>query len=119
MPRIAALVDNSDRRQWPRYAIDSVSAFVLTADGNKNGCVMEDVSLGGARLRLLGDCPRNFEVRIEHPDIGHVYAVRKWIGKRRLAVEFGHEAGSAEFVASCLELAETRNPINMTRRAIL
>lgn len=103
LPKNAQALRGSDRRRWPRYALNPSSTFTLTADGQAQSCTMEDVSLGGAKLRFDGDTPRNLEIRIEHPTAGYIHAYRCWAEEGVLGVEFDPSPGTLELVAYCLE----------------
>ena len=56
--------ESKNRRQWPRYAFPERESFTLTADGRTATCAIEDISLGGARLRMEGPVPGNPELRL-------------------------------------------------------
>ena len=91
-----------DRRQWPRYGLARRGLFTVTADGRIYACTIEDISLGGAKLRLSGEVPRNLEIRIEHPQVGYAYARRCWKGPHGIGVEFDHSQQSLDFITHCL-----------------
>ena len=91
-----------NRRQWPRYALRKTESFTVAADGRIVTCAIEDISLGGARLRMAGPAPRNLEIRIEHPRLGLAYARRCWQAKDRLGVAFDHSGPSLAFIAGCV-----------------
>ena len=95
-------VGRDDRRQWPRYGLAGRGPFTVTADGRICACTIEDISLGGARLRLDGEVPRNLEIRIEHPLVGYAYARRCWTGRHGIGVEFDHSRQSLDFITQCL-----------------
>ncbi len=102
----AAMVGN--RRQWPRYALPERDSFSVTAGGLPGA--IEDISLGGARLRLDGSLPGGLEIRIEHPRLGHAYARRCWQTDHHLGVAFDHSRPSLAFIADCLaERIEVEN----------
>jgi hypothetical protein len=94
--------ESKNRRQWPRYAFPERENFSLTADGRTVTCVIEDISLGGARLRMEGPVPGNLELRIEHPRLGHAFARRCWKAKHHLGVIFDHSEPSLAFIADCV-----------------
>ena len=94
--------ESKNRRQWPRYAFPERDSFTLTADGRTVTCVIEDISLGGARLRMEGLVPGNLELRIEHPRLGHAFARRCWKAKHHLGVIFDHSEPSLAFIADCI-----------------
>ena len=91
-----------NRRQWPRYALPKRESFTVTADGRIGTCAIEDISLGGARLRMDGPLPGSLEIRIEHPRLGHAYARRCWKAKDQLGVAFDHSEPSLAFIADCV-----------------
>ncbi len=94
--------ESKNRRQWPRYAFPERESFTLTADGRTATCAIEDISLGGARLRMEGPVPGNPELRIEHPRLGHAFARRCWKAKHHLGVIFDHSEPSLAFIADCV-----------------
>ncbi len=94
--------DSENRRQWPRYTFPDRESFTLTADGRISACSIEDISLGGARLRIDGPVPGNLEFRIEHPRLGHAFARRCWKAKHHLGVVFDHSEPSLAFIADCV-----------------
>ena len=100
--RDAEAAAQHERRQWPRYVVAGRHSFTLTADGRISACTIEDISLGGARLRLDGGSPRNLEIRIEHPLMGYAYARRCWNGALGMGVEFDLSQQSLDFIARCL-----------------
>ena len=100
--RDAEAVERDDRRQWPRYGLAGRGPFTVTADGRICACTIEDISLGGARLRLDGEMPRNLEIRIEHPLVGYAYARHCWTGPHEIGVEFDHSQQSLDFISHCL-----------------
>ena len=91
-----------NRRQWPRYALREPESFTVAADGRIGTCAIEDISLGGARLRMAGPVPHDLEIRIEHPRLGHAYARRCWRTEDRLGVAFDHSGPSLAFIAGCV-----------------
>jgi hypothetical protein len=94
--------DSANRRQWPRYALPEQESFTIAADGRSAVCAIEDISLGGARLRIDGTAPSNLEFRIEHPRLGHATVRRCWKAKDHLGVAFDHSEPSLAFIAGCV-----------------
>ena len=111
MPRISdpeildpEAVEPENRRQWPRYAILKPEIFTVTAKGRigTGTCAIEDISLGGARLRMESPVPGGKEIRIEHPRLGYAYARRCWKAKDHFGVTFDHSEPSLAFIAGCM-----------------
>lgn len=88
-----------NRRQWPRYALPERESFTVTGGGT---CAIEDISLGGARLRMEGPLPGSLEIRIVHPRLGQAQARRCWKAKDRWGVTFDHSEPSLAFIAGCM-----------------
>ncbi len=95
----AQAVERDDRRQWPRYGLAGRGPFTVTADGRICACTVEDISLGGARLRLDGEVPRILVFRIELPLVGYAYGSRCWTGPHDIGV---HSQQSLDFITHCL-----------------
>ena len=91
-----------NRRQWPRYALSRRESFTVTADDCIATCVIEDISLGGARLRMAGPLPGSLDIRIEHPRLGRAHARRCWKAKHQLGVAFDLSEPSLAFIADCV-----------------
>ncbi len=91
-----------NRRQWPRYALSNRENFTVTADGHIATCVIEDISLGGARLRMDGPLPGSLDIRIEHPRLGRAHARCCWKAKHQLGVAFDLSEPSLAFIADCV-----------------
>ena len=93
-----------NRRQWPRYAVLKPESYTVTTKGGigTGACTIQDISLGGARLRMDGPVPGGMEIRIEHPRLGHAYARRCWKAKDHFGVTFDHSEPSLAFIAGCM-----------------
>ena len=88
-----------DKRRWRRRAIDGRVPATLTADGWTRQCWIEDIGLGGARLRLDGAAPRNLEVRLTHAHATPLYATRAWAAAGIIGVAFAATAPAHEWLA--------------------
>ncbi len=91
-----------NRRQWPRYALSKRESFTVTADGRIGTCAIQDISLGGARLRMDEPLPGSLDIRIEHPRLGRAHARRCWKAKHQLGVAFDLSEPSLAFIADCV-----------------
>ncbi len=91
-----------NRRQWPRYALGERESFTIIAGDRIGTCTIEDISLGGARLRMDDPAPGGLEIRIEHPRLGQAYGRRCWKAQDRLGVAFDHSGPSLAFIAGCV-----------------
>ncbi len=91
----------AERRRWPRNEIDEGIPVILTGDGWSQPCLISDIGLGGAEVRLDGTPPRNLEVRIEHPAAGYLYATRAWVGTGVMGVAFDSVEHARAFLSIC------------------
>jgi len=90
-----------DKRRWRRHAVGGRVLATLTADGRTRPCWIEDIGLGGARLRLDGAPPRNLEIRISHAHAKPLYATRAWAAGGAIGVTFAGIAWAHEWLAIC------------------
>jgi len=91
----------AERRRWPRERMKSGIPVILTGDGWRQPCLISDIGLGGAEVRLDGAPPRNLEVRIEHPAAGYLYATRAWVGPGVMGVAFNSLERARAFLSLC------------------
>lgn len=91
----------AERRRWPRNRMNKGIPVTLTGDGWSRPCRITDIGLGGAEIRLDGAPPRNFEVRIEHPAAGYLYATRAWAGPGVIGVAFDNLERAGAFLSLC------------------
>jgi len=91
----------AERRHWPRDTLKEGIAVTVTADGGIRPGRLLDVGRGGAAVRLEGAAPLNFEVRIEHPAAGYLYATRAWAAPGVIGVAFDSRTLAMGFLALC------------------
>ena len=106
-----------ERRHWPRYAVERETAVTLTADGQRFDARVEDISLGGIRLRLNAAPPRNIELRVEHPGIGSFYGTRRWRGDDAIGLTFDFSPRALNLVLHCLGIARTADDLTLQPQA--
>ncbi len=99
-----------ERRRWPRYAVEGAISLTLTSGGRTYDCPIEDISLGGTRLRFAGAPPPDPEFHIEHPAAGRFSGNRSWSGPDRLGVEFDHSEAPLDLIAYCLDMNPELEP---------
>ena len=59
-----------NRRRSKRCALDRRTSGHVEAGGHRYACVIEDISLGGARLRFEDDIPDSDDLTLEHAVAG-------------------------------------------------
>ncbi len=95
--------DVADRRQWSRFALPVPELTVLSVDGEDYHCLVEDISLGGARLRCLAAVPPPTTMRFKHPSAGEFQADCKWHDGDRVGMEFDHSHAALLMVSHCVK----------------
>jgi hypothetical protein len=83
-----ALKDGINRRRHVRRTLDAAGVLQWPDGGNDVRCILEDISLGGARLRLEGpaDLPR-FSCLLCRPT--RLTVPVRWLGKTANGSECG------------------------------
>lgn len=91
-----------NRRRWSRYAVDGDIPATLMVGGRRLDCVVEDVSLGGAKLRVAGKVPSGAIVQLRREPSDALAGRCVWAGGKSIGVYFGMCERSVEFALSCL-----------------
>jgi hypothetical protein len=84
-----ALKDGINRRRHVRRTLDAAGVLQWPDGGNDVRCILEDISLGGARLRLEGpaDLPHFFLLTVPTEQIDRACTVA-WKDGERVGVRF-------------------------------
>lgn len=112
----AQLFDEFDRRSWQRHALYFDMTLTLAADGRRYRGTVEDISIGGMKLRIDGEPPTAEAFTVEHPQAGRFAATRVWQNGGELALQFNF-AEALPLLVYCAIGAEEprqttpRNPI--------
>ena len=102
-----------DLREWPRYILEPSIPLTLRVAKRSFTCHIEDISLGGARLRVEGALPSRAAVLLEHPYVGEVGAQRLWQetpgeGRFQVGIAFDFTDAPLSLIAHCL--SQTSEP---------
>jgi hypothetical protein len=92
---------NSDRRQWDRYAPDAQTSLTLAAGGRTFDCELLDLSLGGARLRVVTDFPEDGSVVLQHRIGGLFFASPTWREGSEIGIRFRVPVQTREHALQC------------------
>ena len=84
----AQLFDEFDRRSWQRHVPSFDMTLTLTTGGRRYRGTVEDISIGGMKLRIDGEAPTAEAFTVEHPQAGAFTAKRVWQSGGRLALRF-------------------------------
>ena len=91
-----------ERRACERFAVAGTTSIVLTADGRVYHCAVENISLGGAKLRLPSDAPDTNQVTLEHPVAGKLVGQRAWRHSDHVGVRFEPPIRTLEHALRCV-----------------
>lgn len=92
---------HGDRRQWDRYAPDAETSVTLAAGGRTFDCELLDLSLGGARLRVVEDFPEDGSVVLQHRIGGLFFACPTWRQGSEIGIRFRVPAQTREHALQC------------------
>ncbi len=92
---------DGDRRRWDRYAPDVETSVTLASGGQTFDCALLDLSLGGARLRVVEDLPDDGSVVLQHPVAGLFFACQTWRQGGEIGIRFRIPAQTREHALQC------------------
>ena len=93
-----------DRRNWVRFDLDQHVSLTARAGQVDYDCRLEDISLGGARIRLDGRLPQGAEILLQHRSAGEMKGTCVWQSKGALGVAFSPPARELEHLLQCISL---------------
>lgn len=95
----------ADRRKGVRLETENGRAATLEADGRSYRCEIEDVSLRGARIKVLDPLPDTEEVFLDHPSVGRLPGRCVWREDDFVGVELDLPERELERALQCIALA--------------
>lgn len=96
--------DGIERRARRRYPIKTDVAFTVISDEQEYGCVVEDVSLGGLRLRVADEAVKpGSEIHVSHPSLGRFSARGLWSKDRLIGLVVGSQEAAVRICVHCLK----------------
>ena len=96
-------VDGIDRRGRQRYPVTSPVTLTITADGQAYSCIVEDISLGGAKVRFYGSAALAADVQIAHPRTGKFNGECKWISGSTSGIAFHCDDAAVRLCVHCFK----------------
>ncbi len=91
-----------NRRQWSRYQIDEEILLTLGAEGRSYACVIQDISLGGVKLRLKEAVASAGAVQMNHPASGTISGQCVWQSSSAMGIVLGFTQRSLDLVFHCI-----------------
>lgn len=92
----------AERRAWPRYTAEREVRLAVEVAGRKHNCLVQDISLGGARLRCDGDLPDSEEIVFTGPAFGPSRGKRLWQSTGEIGIEFDFSDETLSLISQCL-----------------
>lgn len=97
--------DAAERRKGVRLDTENGGAATLEADGRSFRCEIQDVSLRGARIRVLDPLPDSEDVILNHPSAGRLPGRCVWREEGFVGVELDLPERDLERALQCIALA--------------
>lgn len=91
-----------ERRRSLRFVLPRQEDIVLFVDGTEYRGKLEDVSIGGAKLRLTGELPASADVRLEHAAAGLIEGTCMWQDGQWVGVSFPLSDPALRLISLCL-----------------
>jgi hypothetical protein len=93
---------SGERRTWERYKLENPTTLTVRVNGASYRCVVEDISVGGARLRLVGGLDADQPLALEHPVAGEFGGQAVWSKDDEVGVRFELPAQTLEHLLKCV-----------------
>ena len=92
----------TERRAWPRYTAERKVTLAVEIAGQKHSCLVQDISLGGARLKCDGDLLDSEEIVFTGPAFGPSRGKRLWQSTSEIGIEFDFSDETLSLISQCL-----------------
>ena len=99
------LTPSREQRAWPRYLLKEAVPLTLRVGTRAIECQLEDISLGGAKLRVDDDLTPLSQMTLVHSKFGAFKSDRLWERPGYIGIEFDHSEAPLELIAHCLSSA--------------
>lgn len=91
-----------ERRRSLRFVLPRQEDITLIVDGQPYAGKLEDVSVGGAKLRIAGEVPASDDVRLEHAAAGCIEGVSMWHRGDVIGIAFPLSEPALRLISLCL-----------------
>ena len=91
-----------ERRRSLRFVLPHQEDIVLTAAGQEYRGKLEDISIGGAKLRLSSEPPASSDISLAHQSAGVIEGVCKWHDGEILGISFELTDPALQLISLCL-----------------
>ena len=91
-----------ERRRSLRFVLPRQEEITLIVDGRPYRGKLEDVSIGGAKLRMTEEVPPSDDVRLEHAVAGTIEGVSMWYRGETIGISFALSDPALQLISLCL-----------------
>ena len=91
-----------ERRRSLRFVLPRQEVITLTAAGKQYECRLEDVSIGGAKLRFIDDTPPPVDVSVDHAEAGEIHGTCMWHDGESMGIAFALTDPALRLISHCL-----------------
>lgn len=91
-----------ERRRSLRFVLPRQEDITLIVDGQAYPGKLEDVSVGGAKLRMAGTVPACGDVHLEHAVAGRIDQVSMWHRGDAIGIAFPLSEPALRLISLCL-----------------
>jgi len=91
-----------ERRRSLRFVLPRQEDITLVVDGQAYRGKLEDVSIGGAKLRMESEIPASEDVRLEHATAGIIEKVQMWHRGDTIGIAFELTDPALQLISLCL-----------------
>ena len=91
-----------ERRQHGRFGIDHNAPLTATSAGKIYTCYVEEMSVGGIKLRFEGEPPTGKVIALDHPVAGTLCGRCAWREGNVIGVELQVPTSDLERVLRCI-----------------
>ena len=93
---------DDERRQHGRMPVGKQLPMTATAGGKIYTCYIDDISLGGLKLRFEGPVPEGKVIALDHPVAGTLCGRCAWRDGQMMGMELQVPASDLERVLRCI-----------------
>lgn len=98
-----------ERRRSLRFVLPRQEDITLFVDDQPYQGKLEDVSIGGAKLRLSAAIPAIADVRLEHATAGAIEGICMWHDGETVGIAFGLTDPALRLISLCLRQGVPRS----------
>lgn len=91
-----------ERRGSLRFVLPREEDITLFVDGQPYQGKLEDVSVGGAKLRMAQSVPHSDDVRLEHAVAGTIEGASMWRSGEVIGISFELSESALKLISLCL-----------------